>query len=216
MSFPGNGTYALPSEVTSSAECTTLGIHRLSQAMGGKHYSSGVLVSKQRFSYGTFTVRMRAPIVSGSTCSFFLMNPYQSGHWLHKEIDIEVLGKAQNPRNSVQFTVHRYYQDTQQANAASCLATLPFDVGAAFHEYRIQWTPGLIVWSVDGSEVCRETQRVPDEPLNIYMNHWVYDPYAEPGYVEWGSTWLGPLSDDDLPSRADYEWVRYDPLETTP
>jgi len=155
---------------------------------------------------------MRAPIKSGTVCSFFLMNPYQAGHWLHKEIDIEVLGKAQNPCNQVQFTVHRYYQDTQQANAATALQAMPFDVGLAFHDYGILWAPDRIIWSVDGVEVCRETARIPDEPLNIIMNHWAYDPYGGAGIVAWGTGWLGPLNDVDLPSRADFEWVRYVPM----
>ncbi len=209
-SFTGNGCWAFPSSAVAGPDFLTLWIRRLGQPVAGKSYSCGALVTRRQFSYGTFSVRLRGPIISGTTCAFFLMNTWQPGHWLHKEIDIEFLGKS---RHLVQLTAHRAYADSgQDISPPSCTATLPFDYKADFHEYAIVWTPQRIAWLADGQEVCQETQRVPDEPLNIRINHWPLDPNdsaTAPGMA----AWLGPLNDADLPSRADYAWVRYTPLE---
>jgi beta-glucanase (GH16 family) len=209
-SFPGNGCWTFTSAAASGPDFLSLWIRRLDQPIQDKSYSCGGLTSQRQFSYGTFTVSMRGPIVSGSTCSFFLMNRWQPGRWLHKEIDIEFLGKSQY---LVQFTVHRVYSDSaQQTSPSSCLVTLPFDYKADFHEYGIRWAPDRIAWLVDGRELCQETQRIPDEPLNIFMNHWVYDP-NDSATASGMAAWLGPLNDADLPSHAEYAWVRYAPLE---
>jgi endo-1,3-1,4-beta-glycanase ExoK len=209
-SFTGNGCWAFPAATVAGPDFLSLWIQRLGQPVQGKAYGCGGLSTRRQFSYGTFTVRLRGPIVSGSTCSFFLMNTWQAGRWLHKEIDIEFLGKSPH---LVQFTVHRVYSDSeQQTSPSSCVTTLPFDYKADFHEYAIAWAPQRIAWRVDGQEVCQETQRIPDEPLTVLMNHWPYDP-NDSATASGMAAWLGPLNDADLPSRADYAWVRYTPLE---
>ncbi len=41
-----------------------------------------------------------------------------------------------------------------------------------FHNYRIEWMPDLVRWLVDGKEVRRETEHVPDKPMAMHLNIW--------------------------------------------
>ena len=148
---------------------------------------------------------MRSDIKPGTVSSFFLMNQWAPGRWFHKEIDIEFLGR--DPQ-TVQFVVHRYYSDQgPQAMGKPYVYKLPFGYAEGFHTYSILWKKDKVEWSVDGKKIWETTQDVPDEPLAILMNHWGPDP-AE----SWSSSWVGKMDLEKLPSSAEYEWVRYEPL----
>jgi beta-glucanase (GH16 family) len=202
--FDGNGSVFSPEQVVQEDGLVILRIDPLDTPDQGRNYVSGQLQSIRFFSYGTFTVRMRSSIPTGTVSSFFLMNQWQSGHWLHKEIDIEFLGKA--PK-AVQYNVHKFYGDTESAAGDPHMQELLFDIGDSFHDYGIIWGPDKIEWTVDGETVYTYDQNIPDEPMNIFINYWVADPN------DFGSTdWLGELNESDLPSMVEYEWVKYEPL----
>ncbi|MDA3850501.1 MAG: family 16 glycosylhydrolase [Spirochaetaceae bacterium] len=203
-SFEGNASVLRPSQVISGSEYLTLQIDTLDSPEEGRLYASGQLETKRFFSYGTFTVSMSSPIPSGTVSSFFLMNKWESGHWLHREIDIEFLG---NERQKVQYNLHRFYADTESAQGSPYLQPLDFDMGEDFHNYAIVWSPDKVEWKVDGVTLYSSDENIPDEPLNIFINHWLADPQ-----VPWAEDWLGPFNPEDLPSVAKYAWVRYEPL----
>ncbi|PPQ79071.1 hypothetical protein CVT24_012732 [Panaeolus cyanescens] len=48
----------------------------------------------------------------------------------------------------------------------------PFDPRAGFHEYRIDWVPGATIFYLDGVEVARLTQSVPNAAAQWVWNFW--------------------------------------------
>jgi len=206
--FPGSASAFIPEDAQVVEGKLRLSIRKLKAKRHDRRYSGATIQSVRYFGYGTFTVRMRAPIASGTTGTFFLMNRWEPGNWFHKEIDIELLGKS---RSAVQFNVHRFYAESGSAVGKPFVHTAPFDYGAEFHEYAIRWTKDRIDFFVDGALVNRYTENIPDEPLSILMNHWVADPGSD-----WAANWLGPFKERDLPSFTEYEWVRFEPEAALP
>ena len=72
------------------------------------------------------------------------------------------------------------------------------------------WEPDRVAWLVDGVEVRETRKNIPDEPMNILMNHWLAD-----SKTDWGAGWLGPFDEAVLPVSAEYLWVRYVPMKKT-
>ena len=203
--FDGNGTVSRPGMVVSGTDHLSLVVKKLDKPEEGRLYQAGGLSSRRYFSYGTFTVRMRVPTASGLVASFFLMNRWQPQHWLHQEIDIEFLGKS---TNAIQFTTHKFYADSGDMSSSDAwVYNAFFNFTAGWHDYSVVWEPKRVAWLVDGRLVRETKMNVPDEPMNILMNHWLVDPKTA-----WGANWLGPFNDSVLPVSAEYQWVRYEPF----
>jgi beta-glucanase (GH16 family) len=205
--FEGNATVSDPDDVVPGSEHLSLRIRKMETPRENRSYSAGGLRSLRRFTYGTFTVSMRVPIPSGTVGSFFLMNPWQPGHWLHKEIDFEFLGKN---RHAVQVNLHKFWADTESAAGRPLVWEAPFDYGGDFHEYTVVWKPDIVEWRVDGVRIHASRENVPDGPMNMLMNVWVPDPK-----VAWAADWVGPFDEGTLPVTVEYRWVRYEPLPGT-
>jgi|GEM_PF-413167 len=203
-SIDEGGSYSDPAEVKDGAGFLTLVVSRLANPVGRHPFTGAGIQSKAFFGHGRFTVRMKSNIKPGTVSSFFLMNKWEPGNWFHKEIDIEFLGK--DPR-TVQFVTHRYHSDQgPSAMGHAHVVTLPFGYGDGFHDYSIHWTKDKVEWSVDGKKIWETAENVPDAPLNIFMNHWGPDPTNE-----WSASWVGKMDLEALPSKAEYQWVRYEP-----
>jgi beta-glucanase (GH16 family)/lysophospholipase L1-like esterase len=198
------GSYVQPTEAKDGAGSLTLFVDRLKEAVGQHLFTGSGIQTNAFYGYGRFTVRMRSDIKPGTVSSFFLMNKWEPGDWFHKEIDIEFLGKG--PK-TVQFVVHRYHSNQGPgAMGKPYVYELPFGYGDAFHDYSIHWTKDKVDWSVDGKKVWETTQDIPDVPMNIFMNHW------GPGPKEaWSVSWVGSMDLETLPSKAEYQWVSYEP-----
>ena len=204
--FDGNGTVSRPEMVVSMSDRLALAVKKLAQPEEGRLYQAGGLSSRRLFSYGAFTVRMRVPTAPGLVGSFFLMNPWKPGHWLHQDIDIEFLGRS---RNAIQLTTHKYFADTGNMSTSDAFVyTSDFDYGNNWHDYTIVWGPKKVAWLIDGKQVRETLKNIPAEAMNILMNHWLLDPKSS-----WAAGWLGPFDETALPVSAEYLWVRYDPLK---
>lgn len=142
----------------------------------------------QKYSYGFYSVRMKAAKCPGVISSFFT---YTGFPW--DEIDIEFLG---DDTTRVQFN---YY--TNGIGHHEYLYNLGFDASEAFHEYAFDWQPDSITWYVDGRSVYRATKDIPSAPGQIMVNIWnVADSNAD---------WAGKFDDSGLPVNAQYEWFGY-------
>lgn len=127
--------------------------------------------STQRYGYGTYTWVFRGDPVSGSTSALFSF--FQNST---TEIDFEQEGQHPGTEHCVMFHNGRNIS-LQDANVGDSLWT-------AFRSYSFTWTPGSVVWKVDGQIVATQTDNVPTEPGYIVMNHW--------GSL--GSQWGGPAT----------------------
>lgn len=146
--------------------------------------------SYKRYSYGFYSVCMKAADCSGVISSFFTY----TGDPRWDEIDIEFLGKDMT---EVQFN---YY--TAGTGGHEFVYDLGFDASEEFHEYAFWWQPDSITWYVDGKAVYRAFEDIPEMPQQIMMNVWNCK-----GHDEWSGA-FDPLK---LPATAEYKWVAYVP-----
>ena len=141
-----------------------------------------------RYSYGYYSVSMKAASCPGVISSFFT---YTGRPW--DEIDIEFLG---DNTTVVQFN---YYTDGKGGH--EYFYELGFDASEDYHEYGFDWQPDSITWYVDGKSVYRATVDIPSHESQIMMNIWnVADSNAD---------WAGRFVGDALPVSAYYEWIGY-------
>lgn len=158
---------------------------------GGK-YVGAEYRSNEKFSYGFYSVSMKAAKCPGVISSFFT---YTGFPW--DEIDIEFLG---DDTTKVQFN---YY--TMGIGHHEYVYNLGFDASEDFHEYAFDWQEDSITWYVDGRAVYRAVVMIPSNPGQIMMNLWnVADSNAD---------WAGKFDDSYLPVRAEYEWIGYKGVE---
>lgn len=158
----------------------------------GTGYAGAEYRTKQRFSYGYYSVSMKPAKCSGVISSFFTYTG-----WPWDEIDIEFLG---NDTTKVQFN---YFTNGQGDH--SYLYDLGFDASEDFHEYGFDWQPDSITWYVDGVSVYQVTGNVPSHAGNIMMNLW--------NVADSSSGWAGKFDESKLPLTAQYEWIGYQSAE---
>ena len=155
-------------------------------------YYGGEYRSHHKYSYGYYSVCMKAAKCDGVISSFFT---YTYRPW--DEIDIEFLG---NDTTKVQFN---YY--TNGVGNHEFHYDLGFDASEDFHEYGFYWTPDSITWYVDTKPVYRANVNIPSSDQQIMVNVWNVDPNVK--------EWAGLFDGSDLPVSAQYKWFAYKPYE---
>lgn len=155
---------------------------------GNGSYAGAEYRSSGKFSYGFYSVSMKAAKCSGVISSFFIYTG-----WPWDEIDIEFLG---NDTTKVQFN---YY--TNSVGGHEYIYDLGFDASQDFHEYAFDWQEDSITWYVDGKAVYKATNNIPSHPGNIMMNLW--------NVADSNAAWAGKFDDSNLPVYAEYQWIGY-------
>jgi beta-glucanase (GH16 family) len=207
-SFDASGCNFLPEMLQIRDSMLSIRVEKNARPELPKAYNGGDMGSNQFRSYGLYTVRMRPSAARGTVSAFYLMNRWQPQNWEHREIDIEFLGKDSR---RVQLTTHDFQKGGTVWKSSAKMIDLPFDWSTDFHEFAILWTPGSVKWFADGKLLRTTRDYVPHEPLQIRANFYAGDA-ATPGIRDW----LGPLHDQDLPARTDYDWMKFSPLSEVP
>ncbi len=145
--------------------------------------------TREYYSYGYYSVCMKAAKASGVISSFFT---YTNRPW--DEIDIEFLGKD---TTKVQFNYFR-----KGVGGREYVYKLGFDASEDFHEYGFDWRKDSITWYVDGKAVYRATKNIPVTDTQIMANVWN-------GVGSSFDAWCGRLDEDALPATAQYKWIAY-------
>lgn len=166
------------------------GMMRMTVSAEGNGYAGAEYRTNKTYSYGFYSVCMKAANCSGVISSFFTY----TNQPVWDEIDIEFLGKDMS---HIQFNYytggvggHEYYFD------------LGFDASAEFHEYAFDWQPQSIVWYVDGKAVYRVTDNLPSHPMQLMMNVW---------NCKGADGWSGAFDASSLPTAAEYKWFAFVP-----
>jgi beta-glucanase (GH16 family) len=165
------------------------------QAMG---MASAELYGTKAYTYGRFEARIQHAPGDGVVSSFFLWkegSELSGAYW--NEIDFEKVGA-----NCIMQTNARYgtsVSNHEQKNP------MPGNTCAEYHDYRIEWTPTYIAWSVDGSEFRRDTgdtatafSQNASAGMTMHFNIW-------PGNSSFG----GNINNTTLPVREYISWVQY-------
>lgn len=153
-------------------------------------YAGAEYRTDKTYSYGFYSVCMKAADCSGVISSFFTYT--NKPVW--DEIDIEFLGKDMT---RIQFN---YY--TNGVGGHEFYFELGFDASKDFHEYSFDWQPDSIVWYVDGVAVYKATENLPSHSMQIMANVW---------NCKGAEEWSGAFDAAALPATAQYKWLAYSP-----
>ncbi|KAF9878756.1 hypothetical protein CkaCkLH20_03656 [Colletotrichum karsti] len=90
-----------------------------------------------------------------------------------QEIDIEWLSDPASLSNQGTRRVWLTNQDADLNGQKTYNTVAPAsDATSAEHEYRIDWTPGLVRWFIDGQQVWSTTSDVPNSAGPWILNNW--------------------------------------------
>lgn len=145
--------------------------------------------------YGTWEIRCKIPKGQGVWCAFWLDGGITYGVTpgdQHGEIDIfEVVGDG-----LIYQTVHNHWEGGSED------ITIPLAHEAAFHNYKVEWTPDNIIWYIDGVETFRASQEMAHKYRDICGPMYLAINQALGG-------WLGPPDGTTpFPSVFEIDWVR--------
>ena len=143
--------------------------------------NGGEIVSERLHGPGSmYTARMKVPDAPTSITGFFLYEPPD----LESEIDIEIFNE---PSGKILFTT---YSDGKQTHTKE--KKLPFDPTKGFHDYAFFYGEDFLIFYVDGKEMQRYKNGIPNEEMKLYVNSW-YPTWLETqkpssdryAYIEW-------------------------------
>ena len=166
------------------------GVMGMTVSEDGSGYAGAEYRTEKTYSYGFYSVCMKAAKCSGVISSFFTYT--NKPVW--DEIDIEFLGKDMS---HIQFN---YY--TNGVGGHEFYFDLGFDGSEDFHEYAFDWQTDSITWYVDGKAVYRATQSIPSHSMQIMANVW---------NCKGLDGWSGALDKTSLPATAESKWFAYSP-----
>lgn len=179
--------------VTFSEGIMTLTLSNVNSS--GRPHSSGEYRTNKFYHYGTYEVRMKAAKQPGIVSSFFTYTgPTDNQPW--DEIDIEILGK-----DTTRLQIN-YFVNGVGGNER--VIRLGFDAAEDFNVYKFIWLPNRIEWYVNDRLVhTAKGRNLPKRPQRIMMNLW-------PGIGV--DNWLQGFSYKE-PLHAQYDWVKFTPME---
>ncbi|HEX8044296.1 glycoside hydrolase family 16 protein [Rhizobium sp.] len=104
-------------------------------------WSTGQIISKEKYQYGYFEASIRAAGVSGMDNAFWLTTDD------HYEIDVAEIFYP----SSVSSALHYYPENkTQKHTMVATGVKLSQDLSKEFHDYGLLWTPTELIFVVDG------------------------------------------------------------------
>lgn len=138
------------------------------------NFKSGSVSSYEKFQYGKFVTKMKAPDRKGTVSSFFTYwdGPnFTPGSW--NELDLEIVPSVE--RNAV--STNMIYGDGKSKIEDHDYAH-NFNPHDDWHTYTLEWTPHYIAFSIDGIEVrhidgnTEEAVKFLSKPQSVRMNFW--------------------------------------------
>lgn len=175
---------------------------------GTCQWTSGRIQTAGKFTqlYGHIEARAQVPKGTGLWPAFWMLG---GGNW-PTDGEIDILENVGRDPNTIYGTLHG--PGYSGGNAVGGTRNLGQPVGDAFHVFAIDWSPNLIVWTVDGSEYFRAT------PASLRGNRWVYDhPFFIILNLAVGGNFPGsPNSSTPSVNRFLIDYVRVSTSGTTP
>lgn len=182
----------------------------LEQMSTQQTFLSGALSTHEKFSqkYGYFEARIKIPSATGTFPAFWLLHDKEADEGTQRtEIDImENLGHAP----WYVYNSFHYFKNVSATNFGDANFVKPqpsgqiytgTDYSEDFHVYAVKWTPGSVVWYIDGEQVSEMLNDEADfEELYVILNlamggNWTNFPTTAGG--------LGRDSNDRFPNAND-------------
>lgn len=158
---------------------------------GDRPYSSGAIATFDRFefTYGYAEIRARMPSGQGLWPAFWLASTDPA---IGSEIDVvEFLG---HEPDTVHLAMH-YDSDGEHFEPQVTYRGEDFTRG--WHTFGVEWSPGAVVWYVDGVERARRVVGVPSTPMYLIANMAV------------GGEWPGdPDPTTEFPASYEIDYIR--------
>lgn len=161
--------------------------------------SGAELYTSESYSYGRFEARVQFAGGDGVVSSYFL---WKSGSEMSEvfwnELDLEtVWADCELKTNALYGLPEKNNTDSSGSDGGWC---------TGFHTYAFEWTPDYVAWSVDGTELRRETgadstafrDNASADGMQIHFNVWPGD-----------STFGGNFTEAILPVHEYINWVQY-------
>lgn len=170
--FPSNLTLFTPNNVKiNKSGVVILSLKKQDSLV--RSFTSGAIVTRKRYLYGRFSVKIRPSNVNGLITGIFLHRNSP-----HQEIDIEFLGK-----DTTKMLINVFYNPGIEGTkleygyrGTPTLIELGFDAAKEFHEYEIEWRADEIYWRIDGKIIHRrvlwDPTPIPDLPMEFNINLW--------------------------------------------
>jgi beta-glucanase (GH16 family) len=145
-------------------------------------YPSGFIYTKDHFSYGTYSARMKVSGVPGAVASFFacseIANVFSDG--THDEIDFEFITARPH---AVLFTT--WYMATGMEGGQQTPTHNSFlweDSSFDFrnwHDYRFDWYPDRVDFYIDGIKRWTSTKAIPKRNMQIALHIYTINTWEE-------------------------------------
>lgn len=172
-------------------------------ALNRQAFLSGIITSYKsfRFLYGRAEARVRFPAGRGFLSAFWLLNAYYDQDQ-PEDPEIDVIEAIGDQPNTAFQTYHvgtdrdgdGFYTNRRSIEQRAGID----DLTADFHTYAVDWSPGRIVWYVDGVETNRyEGDDVSDEQMYLIANVAVGGPFPGP-----------PDATTPFPASMEIDWIR--------
>lgn len=162
------------------------------------------------FLYGTIEARLKYPGGTGLWPTFWMLGfewqasqPFTANtpehNWPHAGwCEVDIAEFLSNSRTQVNNQVH-----FESANVGPGLKTMPFDATTRFMVYRLQWSAGSMIWSVDPEDgggfqtlSSMSGASVPNVRMYVVLN------------VAIGGTGGGTPNSSTFPQTMQVDWVR--------
>jgi beta-glucanase (GH16 family) len=131
---------------------------------GTCQWTSGRIQTAGKFTqlYGHIEARIQVPNGSGLWPALWMLG---GGNW-PTDGEIDIMENVGRDPNTVYGTIHG--PGYSGGNAVGGTRNIGQPLGNAYHVFAIDWSPNLIIWTIDGSEYFRAT------PASTRGNPWVY------------------------------------------
>jgi endo-1,3-1,4-beta-glycanase ExoK len=159
--------------------------------------ASAELYGTKAYVYGRFEARMRMAAGDGVVSSFFLWkegSEASGAYWC--ELDLEKFGADCRLQTNARYGTSGTNHDQKHTVSGLC---------TAYHDYRMEWTSSYISWSVDNTEIRRDTGATATAfaqnataGMTMHFNIW-------PGNSDFG----GNINNTTLPVHQYISWIQY-------
>lgn len=197
-------TYRTDSKLLSTQTPANVSVRRgdliialLKQNAGGKHYTSGGVISRRTFHYGYYEARLKIAAGSGWHSSFWLMGYNGADTRGNKAtLEMDIIENESQDLHSYTTTTHRWVPP-HIARGHKTISTP--DLSKGFHIFGCEYAPNLVRNYFNGKLVQTvDLTGLPQGGVNIWLTS-----IAQA---------MGPHHDVDssaLPGEMIVDWVRY-------